>query len=160
MVPIVIHNAGDVAPKGDFVFRPATVEVDVLPPVDTSDWRAETIDEHVEEVRRMFRETLRYDREIGAPAPDAPSEPAAEVSAPEVPAPEVPAQPPVAGRPLKKKLRKKKASKKVSKKPSPPTQPAATGKKAPRKKPHKKKVGVKTVTGETVQTASKDAGSA
>jgi putative phosphoserine phosphatase/1-acylglycerol-3-phosphate O-acyltransferase len=38
MVPVVIHNAGDVAPKGDFVFRPATVEVDVLPPVDTSDW--------------------------------------------------------------------------------------------------------------------------
>lgn len=160
MVPIVIHNAGDVAPKGDFVFRPATVEVDVLPPVDTSGWRAETIDEHVAEVRRMFRETLRYDRETGAPAPDAPSEPAAEVPAPEGPAPEVPAQPPVAGRPLKKKLRKKKASKKAAKKPSPPTQPAAGGKKAPRKKPNKKKVGVKTVTGETVQTASKDAGSA
>ena len=30
VVPIVIHNAGDVAPKGDFVFRSATVEVDVL----------------------------------------------------------------------------------------------------------------------------------
>jgi putative phosphoserine phosphatase/1-acylglycerol-3-phosphate O-acyltransferase len=58
IVPIVIHNAGDVAPKGDFVFRPATVEVDVLTPVDTSDWRSETIEEHVAEVRDMFLETL------------------------------------------------------------------------------------------------------
>ena len=58
VVPIVIHNAGDVAPKGDFVFRPATVEVDVLPPVDTRHWRAETIDQHVAEVRALFLNTL------------------------------------------------------------------------------------------------------
>jgi putative phosphoserine phosphatase/1-acylglycerol-3-phosphate O-acyltransferase len=58
IVPVVIHNAGDVAPKGDFVFRPATVEVDVLPPVDTSQWNAETIDEHVAEVRGMFKQVL------------------------------------------------------------------------------------------------------
>ncbi|MCB1690780.1 MAG: HAD-IB family hydrolase [Halioglobus sp.] len=58
IVPIVIHNAGDVAPKGDFVFRPATVQVDVLPPVDTSRWKAESIDEHVREVRNMFARTL------------------------------------------------------------------------------------------------------
>jgi putative phosphoserine phosphatase/1-acylglycerol-3-phosphate O-acyltransferase len=58
MVPIVIHNAGDVAPKGDFVFRSATVEVEVLPPVDTSDWRVETVAEHVREIRNMFARTL------------------------------------------------------------------------------------------------------
>lgn len=58
MVPIVIHNSGDVAPKGDFVFRAATVEVEVLPPVDTSAWRVETIDEHVREVRDMFAHVL------------------------------------------------------------------------------------------------------
>ena len=58
MVPIVIHNSGDVAPKGDFVFRAATVEVEVLPPVDTSNWRVETIDEHVREVRNMFARVL------------------------------------------------------------------------------------------------------
>ncbi len=58
MVPVVIHNAGDVAPKGDFVFRSATVEVEVLPPVDTSDWRVETVAEHVREVRNMFARTL------------------------------------------------------------------------------------------------------
>jgi len=65
MVPVVIHNAGDVAPKGEFVLRPATVEVDVLPPVDTSNWRTETIEEHVAEVRRMFQETLGQDVEGG-----------------------------------------------------------------------------------------------
>ncbi|MFV0277279.1 MAG: HAD-IB family hydrolase [Parahaliea sp.] len=58
IVPIVIHNAGDMAPKGDFVFRPATVEVDVLPPVDTSQWSRRSIDEHVREVRNMFLATL------------------------------------------------------------------------------------------------------
>lgn len=58
IVPIVIHNAGDVAPKGNFVFRPATVSVDIMPPVDTSSWRVETIDEHVREVRNMFARAL------------------------------------------------------------------------------------------------------
>ncbi len=58
IVPVVIHNAGDVAPKGDFVFRPATVKVDVLEPVDTSDWSTDTLDEHVREVRNLFLKTL------------------------------------------------------------------------------------------------------
>ncbi|HDY81438.1 MAG TPA: HAD-IB family hydrolase [Halieaceae bacterium] len=63
MVPVVIHNAGDVAPKGDFVYRSTTVEVEVLPPVDTSDWRAETVNEHVREVRNMFARTLGQPKE-------------------------------------------------------------------------------------------------
>ncbi|MEP4149138.1 MAG: HAD-IB family hydrolase [Halioglobus sp.] len=58
IVPIVIRNAGDVSPKGDFVFRSATVDVEVLPPVDTSDWSAKTIDQHVTEVRNMFARSL------------------------------------------------------------------------------------------------------
>jgi putative phosphoserine phosphatase/1-acylglycerol-3-phosphate O-acyltransferase len=58
LIPIVIHNAGDVAPKGDFVFRPAIVNVEVLPPVDTNGWSADTIDEHVREVRNMFAYAL------------------------------------------------------------------------------------------------------
>ena len=58
IVPIVIHNALDVAPKGDFIFRPATVKVDVLPPVDTSDWSVKTLNDHVAEVRGMFLDTL------------------------------------------------------------------------------------------------------
>ena len=66
IVPIVIRNAGDVAPKGDFVFRPATVDVEVLPPVATDDWRAATMDEHVREVRNMFLRALGQAEEPGS----------------------------------------------------------------------------------------------
>ena len=54
----MIRNAGDVAPKGDFVFRAATVDVQVLPPVDTSGWRIADLNEHVREVRNMFARAL------------------------------------------------------------------------------------------------------
>ncbi|WP_108812710.1 HAD-IB family hydrolase [Sphingorhabdus sp. Alg231-15] len=65
MVPIVIHNAGDVAPKNEFVMRSATVKVDILPPVDTSKWKRATLDEHVAEVRNMFLDALgQSDEEI------------------------------------------------------------------------------------------------
>lgn len=62
IVPIVIQNSGDVMPKGDPIYRPATVEVEVLPPVDTSGWSAETIDEHVNSVRAEFLRVLGQDR--------------------------------------------------------------------------------------------------
>lgn len=58
VVPIVIHNSGDVMPKGEVVYRPATVEVEVLEPVDTSDWTVDTIDEHVTAVRNMFLKAM------------------------------------------------------------------------------------------------------
>ncbi len=67
LVPIVIHNAGDVAPKNEFVMRGATVRVDVLPPVDTSGWSAKTMNAHVAEVRAMFLKALGQN--------DAPAEP-------------------------------------------------------------------------------------
>jgi putative phosphoserine phosphatase/1-acylglycerol-3-phosphate O-acyltransferase len=58
VVPIVIHNAIDVAPRGQFIIRPATVKITVLPPVDTSAWTAQTMGEHVDQVRDMFLEEL------------------------------------------------------------------------------------------------------
>jgi putative phosphoserine phosphatase/1-acylglycerol-3-phosphate O-acyltransferase len=71
VVPVVIRNALDVAPKGDFVFRSAAVDVDVLPPVDTSNWSPDTIEEHVREVRNMFA------RQLGQPEENAPAKPKA-----------------------------------------------------------------------------------
>jgi putative phosphoserine phosphatase/1-acylglycerol-3-phosphate O-acyltransferase len=62
IVPIVIRNSGDVMPKGSAIYHPATVEVDVLPPVDTSKWRVENIDSHIEQVRDMFLDALGQDR--------------------------------------------------------------------------------------------------
>lgn len=66
VVPIVMRNAGEVMWRGAQTVRAGRVEVAVLPPVDTRDWRRETVKEHAEEVRQMFVETL--ERWPGAPA--------------------------------------------------------------------------------------------
>ncbi len=58
IVPIVIHNAIDVAPRGQYVFKPATVKVTVLPPVETADWTATNMNEQVHDVRDMFLNEL------------------------------------------------------------------------------------------------------
>ena len=58
IVPIVIHNSIDVQPKGDLVFHPGTVDVEVLPPIDTSAWSEDTIDAHVEDVRNLYLQAL------------------------------------------------------------------------------------------------------
>lgn len=54
IVPIVIHNAIDVAPRGQYVLRPATVKVKVLPGIDTKQWTVENLNQHVHEVRDLF----------------------------------------------------------------------------------------------------------
>jgi putative phosphoserine phosphatase/1-acylglycerol-3-phosphate O-acyltransferase len=159
VVPIVIHNAGDVAPKGDFVFRPATVEVDVLPPVDTSDWAAETIEEHVAEIRRMFQVKLGQEqKQAESPL----------VAEPQAPAP---AAPPAAKPAVKKASRKKKPAKKAARKKAPArkkparTEPAATPEsrppdrqvQAPGKKVLKKKALKKRAPRKKVKVAPKKA---
>ena len=58
VVPVVLRNSGELMWRGDQLIKPGTVEVKVLPPVDTSDWSPETIGEHAEEVRQMFVDTL------------------------------------------------------------------------------------------------------
>ena len=63
VVPIVIRNSVDVMPKGSAIYHPATVDVEVLPPVDTSGWNSDTIDEHVEHVRNLYLEALGRDRD-------------------------------------------------------------------------------------------------
>jgi len=58
IVPIVIHNSGDVQPKGDILYHPGTVDVEVLPPVDTSKWSVNSIDSHIADVREMYLNAL------------------------------------------------------------------------------------------------------
>lgn len=58
VVPIVLHNARDVLPRGGWVMRAATVRVSVLPPIPTADWSPATLPAHVEAVRQRFVETL------------------------------------------------------------------------------------------------------
>ncbi len=67
IVPVVIHNSGDVQPKTEFAMRPATVRVEVLPPVDTSGWRAATLDRHVRDVRNLFLRCLGQPEQPAVP---------------------------------------------------------------------------------------------
>src|SRR3546814_20358204 len=81
IVPIVIHNATDVAPKNEFVMRPATVRVTVLPPVDTAKWSVRKMGSHVRAVRNMFMRTLGQAEESAAES--VAQEPEREDAAPE-----------------------------------------------------------------------------
>lgn len=58
IVPIVIHNAGDVLPRGGWLMRPGRVHVEVLPPVSTLDWKLERLDAEIAAIHRAYRETL------------------------------------------------------------------------------------------------------
>ena len=61
IVPVVFRNALDAMPKDGLVVRPATIEVVVLEPIDTSDWTVETIDDHIRDVRQLYLEVLHQD---------------------------------------------------------------------------------------------------
>lgn len=58
VVPIVIRNAGDRMWRNSFFLHPGEVDVVVLEPISTENWSAETIDDHVAEVRERFEATL------------------------------------------------------------------------------------------------------
>jgi len=142
LIPVVIRNAGDVAPKGDFVFRSATVDVQVLPPVDTSDWRVADLEEHVREVRNMFARALGQ-----------PEEPAAKVGSPAKKSTAV--KKPATGKKPKAKAKPKAKTKTKTKtkpktKPKTPAKPKAATttrrKAAPKRKPAKKRATAKTAT--------------
>jgi len=64
VVPIVIHNSNDVQPKGDILYHPGTVNVEVLPPIDTGSWTVESLDRHIAEIRDMYLTAL--DQKSGA----------------------------------------------------------------------------------------------
>ena len=58
IVPIVVHNAAKVWPRGKLKFNPGPVDIVVLDTIDTSGWSAETIEQHVEDVRSVFERKL------------------------------------------------------------------------------------------------------
>jgi len=58
IVPIVIANSSDALPKSAVFIRPATVDVTILPPIDTLNWSAQTMDEHVLHCRELFLRQL------------------------------------------------------------------------------------------------------
>lgn len=58
VVPIVIENASDVLPGGAWIMTAATVRVRVLPPLDTTGWRPETLDREIAAVEELYRRVL------------------------------------------------------------------------------------------------------
>ena len=58
IVPLCIHNARDVLPRGGWLMRAARIRVEVLPPIPTLDWKHEQLDERIAEVRALYLERL------------------------------------------------------------------------------------------------------
>jgi putative phosphoserine phosphatase/1-acylglycerol-3-phosphate O-acyltransferase len=58
VVPVVIRNSGEHLAPHSYVIDPGTIDVAVLPPVDTSDWTAESVEAHRDHVWQLFRDTL------------------------------------------------------------------------------------------------------
>ena len=52
VVPVVFRNTYEVMRRGSLLFRPGTVDVCVLPPIDVTAWRIDDLDRHVADVRR------------------------------------------------------------------------------------------------------------
>ena len=66
IVPIVIHDAGRILPRGGFVMRAGRVHVSVQPPIDTSGWSPEEVGSQVRGVEKLFEAIIRVRAAEGA----------------------------------------------------------------------------------------------
>ena len=64
IVPVVLRNTYTVLPRHSLLFRPGTVQVCVLPPIDVTAWKIENLDRNVADVRALFQRTLDDDSNI------------------------------------------------------------------------------------------------
>jgi putative phosphoserine phosphatase/1-acylglycerol-3-phosphate O-acyltransferase len=58
VVPVVFRNVLDALPKDALVVRPATIEAVVLPPIETTDWTVERLDDEIQDIRARYLEIL------------------------------------------------------------------------------------------------------
>ena len=58
IVPIVLHNTLDALPKHWMFVRPTTIDVDVLPPIETTGWNHRELDARIAEIHELYVETL------------------------------------------------------------------------------------------------------
>ncbi len=54
IVPMYFAGTRELCPVDSLLVRPGEVTVYIHPPIDTSRWRLETLDQHIEEVRNMY----------------------------------------------------------------------------------------------------------
>ncbi len=62
VVPVVVHGAHKNWEKGAYRLNPMALDIEVLPPLDTSGWREETAGEHADAVHALFVKMLREDQ--------------------------------------------------------------------------------------------------
>ncbi len=72
VLPIVAHDADLRWPSDSFEIRPGPLRMVVLEPIDTSSWRSETVDLHVEELANVFNDALG-ERQKRAVVPEVPA---------------------------------------------------------------------------------------
>ena len=58
LIPIVIHNAGEILPKNSFIIRRGEVRVEVLEPIPTEDWTLDSVDPETAALEERYREAL------------------------------------------------------------------------------------------------------
>jgi putative phosphoserine phosphatase/1-acylglycerol-3-phosphate O-acyltransferase len=58
IIPVVIHNSSDAQPKGELFAQPTRVIVDILEPIDVSDWTLDDLEERIDDVHDLYLETL------------------------------------------------------------------------------------------------------
>lgn len=58
IVPVVIRNDYELMVRNSLIFRPGTVQVCILEPIDVTKWKVEELSSHINEVRELFQRTL------------------------------------------------------------------------------------------------------
>ena len=58
IVPIVVKNATELWPRGQNFLRPGTLHIEVLKPIDTSDWTRDTLDVQLDDLYRKYLKAL------------------------------------------------------------------------------------------------------
>jgi 1-acyl-sn-glycerol-3-phosphate acyltransferase len=58
IVPMVISGAHEVWDRGSLRIREVPIHIKFLPPIDTSSWTLETVDDHTNEVWELIRDAL------------------------------------------------------------------------------------------------------
>ena len=58
LIPIVIHNAGEILPQNGFIMRRGEVRVEVLEPIPTEDWTLDSVGPETAALEERYREAL------------------------------------------------------------------------------------------------------
>ena len=65
IIPVVVHNAAKIFPRGPLKFEPGPLDIEVLDAVPTTDWTAETLEQHVQDIRDIIVHKLEEGPPVG-----------------------------------------------------------------------------------------------